>query len=877
MPEPRRGGKRRRGGFEYVRAVRFDALIVLGCSVRHGQLSPAAQRRVERAALAYHEHGPTRVLAAGGKRWHGHRECEVFARGLIERGVLAEHVVLELDSLTTRGNAAGVARLLAAEAPLTLGLVTCDWHMPRALWLFRRAGLRVTPLPAPTPSSSLRAKWWRGARERLSLALDVLRAPLFVLAALCLIGCSKPAAPHATGAPSATPSAPNGRARALLDAELKRNAAAISEDDLVAESAETRRAAVRSLARIRDERSFSALLGALADEDPDVVAWAAFGVGQLCRGHELTAASRLSVRAATLASQPNPALRAAIPSLALALGRCASDEAERSLRAWLRLEPPLAQAAALGLGEVARKRKRLDDATVAALLDGASRDASGSSYYAIESLPGLGAAARARLLEVSASAVESRGPARPFALRALARAGAAAARPLRDALTSASTTEAERADAARSLIALGADGQADLAAALESRARALIDSKDWLSPAHGVVLTLLEGAPPASSARAILTELAGLTLDGDPPPVVRRKVMLRCRAAAALAGKASASRALVACDPSPPAERREGALAQLKVLARGPLDGPRGALFRSFARSSDRVVREAALELLMAHDEVAGIPELLTEALSAPEVGVRATAAKVLARYPARAQAPSRDAASAPVDPRVVRALTAQLAEMAEHDQIELSALLMDAAASLELLGGKAAIEKACASPNPTLREHAERALQRLGERERRCPLVVGAETAAAPPEDARLVFETDVGSLGLTLNATTSPFATARLLQLVSSGFFDGMLVHRVVPGFVVQVGDPDGDGFGGPLLAPLRCETSGQPFDVGSVGIALAGRDTGLSQFFVTLRRAPHLDGDYSLVGRAEPGWERLATGDRIIKARVLEAAVK
>ena len=102
-------------------------------------------------------------------------------------------------------------------------------------------------------------------------------------------------------------------------------------------------------------------------------------------------------------------------------------------------------------------------------------------------------------------------------------------------------------------------------------------------------------------------------------------------------------------------------------------------------------------------------------------------------------------------------------------------------------------------------------------------------------------------------------------------------MLVHRVVPGFVAQFGDPDGDGFGGPDLAPLRDQTSTDAFDVGSVGVALAGRDTGISQFFVTLRQAPHLAGQYTPIGKADPGWDRLAQGDRITKARVLEADAK
>ena len=87
---------------------------------------------------------------------------------------------------------------------------------------------------------------------------------------------------------------------------------------------------------------------------------------------------------------------------------------------------------------------------------------------------------------------------------------------------------------------------------------------------------------------------------------------------------------------------------------------------------------------------------------------------------------------------------------------------------------------------------------------------------------------------------------------------------MHRVVPGFVVQLGDPDGDGYGGAPRPPLRCETSPASFEAGAVGIALSGRDTGSSQFFVTLGREPHLDGEYALVGHAGPGWDRLVEGD-------------
>ncbi len=871
-----------------LRAVSFDVLVVLGCRVQSGQLSPAARRRVERAAQAYHEDGATLIIASGGKEWEGVKECEVFARGLVERGVAPACVLQERESLTTRGNARGVQRLLGGKPVQRLGVVTCDWHMARALRLFRRLGFAPLPVPAPTPARPLHVALARAVRERASLALDLFLAPLWLICVLVLFGCSSSGAKSGPpGRSSVAPSASSSPARlgSLLQAELRRDPNAVANDDLVAESAAQRSDAVRSLARIQDPRSFELLVKALADEAPSVIGWAAFGTGQLCRGHEAEAVRRLVLRAASLAAGTvNESVEQALGAIALALGRCASDEAEKTLRSWLRLRPNLAEAAALGLGQIARERKRLDDATVAALLDVAAKAPRGPALYAIESLPALGAAARERLLEVAGTAVAEPGPARAFAVRALAKGGPAAAPLLARLIEADNSSDAERADAARSLAALGNPGQPDLAKALASRARALLDGKAWLTTQHGVVLTLLEGLEPKSAEPGLLAELAKLPLEGDAPPVVRRKVAVRCRAAALLAGRASASSALLSCDPAPPGQQREGSLARLKVLARGSLANERGPRFHELARSEDPVVREAALELLMAHDEVENIPELLASALSAKTAGVRATAAKVLARYPARAHAasPAKAGANAPAatptfDTRVVQALTKQLAEVgATSHNIELAAWLLDAAAALELLGAKPAFERACAAPNSTLRQHAERGFAALGEPKHRCPSVAGTEPwSSAPGADFQLAFDTDVGPLSITLWGNKSPFATARFAELAKAGFYDGMLIHRVVPGFVVQLGDPDGDGFGGPDLPPLRCQVSGESFEVGSVGVALAGRDTGLSQMFVALRRAPHLTGEYSLIGQAGPGWERLAVGDRILKVRVLQGA--
>lgn len=158
----------------------FDVLVVLGCRVRGGSLSHAALRRVERAAQAFAEEGAELLIASGGKRWDGHRECEVFARELVARGVPSARVLQETESLTTRGNARGVARLLRDRPSARLGIVTCDWHLPRALRLFRRLGLEPSGVPAPSPARPLPLSLARAVRERLSLAWDLSLAPLWL-------------------------------------------------------------------------------------------------------------------------------------------------------------------------------------------------------------------------------------------------------------------------------------------------------------------------------------------------------------------------------------------------------------------------------------------------------------------------------------------------------------------------------------------------------------------------------------------------------------------------------------------------------------------------------------------------------------------------
>lgn len=134
------------------------------------------------------------------------------------------------------------------------------------------------------------------------------------------------------------------------------------------------------------------------------------------------------------------------------------------------------------------------------------------------------------------------------------------------------------------------------------------------------------------------------------------------------------------------------------------------------------------------------------------------------------------------------------------------------------------------------------------------------------------LVIELDRGELVIDLFPADAPLTIRALLDLVDRRFFDGTEWHRVVPNFVVQAGDPRGDGWGGPGFA-IRDELSPQPYDRGTMGMALSGPDTGGSQFFITHSPQPHLEGTYPVLGSVGVGLEvldRITQGDRIRRIR-------
>jgi uncharacterized SAM-binding protein YcdF (DUF218 family) len=149
------------------------AIVVLGCRVllgADGRLGGVLAARVEAASRLYaaREARVDVVIASGGRRWGGVVEADAMARELELRGVPPSRVARERCSLTTGDNARFVADALARRGAGRAILVTCDWHMPRALALFGRAGIDAHPYDVVADANpSRRRRLWRWGREAI--------------------------------------------------------------------------------------------------------------------------------------------------------------------------------------------------------------------------------------------------------------------------------------------------------------------------------------------------------------------------------------------------------------------------------------------------------------------------------------------------------------------------------------------------------------------------------------------------------------------------------------------------------------------------------------------------------------------------------------
>ena len=156
----------------------------------------------------------------------------------------------------------------------------------------------------------------------------------------------------------------------------------------------------------------------------------------------------------------------------------------------------------------------------------------------------------------------------------------------------------------------------------------------------------------------------------------------------------------------------------------------------------------------------------------------------------------------------------------------------------------------------------------------------------AHDPENT-LILELKTGPVKVALRPDLAPNHVARIKELAREGFYDGVVFHRVIPGFMAQTGDPTGTGAGGSDLPDLKAEFSGEKHKRGTVSAArTANPNSANSQFFICFDDAPWLDRQYSVWGEVVDGMDHVdaikkggehnngaisGEPDKILKARI------
>jgi cyclophilin family peptidyl-prolyl cis-trans isomerase/HEAT repeat protein len=326
----------------------------------------------------------------------------------------------------------------------------------------------------------------------------------------------------------------------------------------------------------------------------------------------------------------------------------------------------------------------------------------------------------------------------------------------------------------------------------------------------------------------------------------------------------------------------------LATLARGIGELARVAATTTFAE--DKAAAEAALRFLREHLPSApplALPELL-RALAAfkppdlrsvllahlrhQDVIVRAATAELLAETPA--------------DDEARRALVEALVFALKDSENDAALAILDALAKHGTPEATAAIRGAASTPDYIVRRRALALLRAAGHADpnlraepvqSRLTMADYRRSIARMNKTVTATVETSRGTFTIELLPREAPLTVDNFIQLARKGFFNGLYFHRVVPNFVIQDGDPRGDGTSAPGWQ-IRCEINLVPYERGTVGMALSGKDTGGSQWFVTHSPQPHLDGGYTVFGRVTAGLDvvdRIARGDRILRIAIRETS--
>ncbi len=264
----------------------------------------------------------------------------------------------------------------------------------------------------------------------------------------------------------------------------------------------------------------------------------------------------------------------------------------------------------------------------------------------------------------------------------------------------------------------------------------------------------------------------------------------------------------------------------------------------------------------------------LKQAVERADIAVSSIAVQIAEKYKWREFAPS---------------ILAVYLLFSAPDQVEAKVALLDALGSVGDSSHEIFLEDLIdKEPQRLVVEAAVKALKKINEKkDLTAKIPLNSKIIATPPTlsesaaatKAKVVLQTTRGEIHLQM-IPEAPLNALNFVRLVKQGslkqsFYDGKNFHRVVPNFVVQGGDPRGDGYGGPGYL-VRDEVSNLLHARGTVGVATAGKDTGGCQFFINLAPNLHLDGRYTLFAKVVKGMEvaeKLEVGDRILTAKIVK----
>ncbi len=635
---------------------------------------------------------------------------------------------------------------------------------------------------------------------------------------------------------------------------------------------EIRRRVALAVGRIGSAEGARILEGLLDDPDPDVRDEAAFASGLL------GARAPAELKAALLSRIDDEQRPEGIWAILDAIGRIGEAATAALLIGWIENpNPQVRAAAARSLGFYGQRGLPVPDDIVIQLAAGLTDEAepvrfmSAFALYRIaEPLPGPAGA----LAALQKSATEDESPeVRAYALRALARRGGLTREMIDHAL---SDTDARVGATAASVIGFAGEGaRCGLAihtlgaVATRMETESNLVGGAFTHTARAALERAIECRSEAKIRTAAGRIAAKVDVGGEPGSAGAARVLCLARV---LAG--ADDLAIVSCDPG---RAHVGKKTLILRLNRGAdmTDADLVTLLEMTADADHRV----AIAALGALTEIPR-PEArqrLLDALTDDRELVVAAALDAIAASPDGFR--NADEGTGPkATEAVIEAVDNVVDRFAPFDHVY--APLISGLYMLKALGDPAAepvLRRLAADPRPPIRHMVLDVYRGIEGIDAPSGLPKLTPTRAVSVEEVDTWREADVtarvrttqGAFTIALHSDVAPATVGSFAKLAEAGYFDDTEIHRVVPNFVVQAGDPTGTGLGDPGYS-LRCEASSLPYRRGTVGMALSGKDTGGSQFFVALSRQPHLDGNYTVFGEVTAGMEvvdLIEEGDQIL----------